>query len=102
MQEKRRHFRKSIRLELEFTAPDGTRRAGVTHDVSLGGLHIETDEPAPFGATITIYLSGVKGLSPTAALPAVVRWLKPREMGVQFGLLGARETYALTELLAGV
>jgi hypothetical protein len=33
------------------------------------------------------------------ALPAVVRWSRAGEgMGLQFGLLGARETHAITEL----
>ena len=35
-----------------------------------------------------------------SALPGIVRWVKPGSMGIQFGLLGARETYAITELLA--
>jgi type IV pilus assembly protein PilZ len=35
-----------------------------------------------------------------SALPGIVRWVKPGSMGVQFGLLGARETYAITEMLA--
>ena len=31
-------------------------------------------------------------------LPGVVRWLKPGGFGVQFGLLGARDTHAISEL----
>ena len=31
-------------------------------------------------------------------IPGVVRWTRPDGMGVQFGLLGARETHAITEL----
>jgi type IV pilus assembly protein PilZ len=42
----------------------------------------------------------VKGLAANTALPAIVRWVTAKEMGIQFGLLGARETYALTELLS--
>jgi type IV pilus assembly protein PilZ len=36
-----------------------------------------------------------------ARLPAVVRWTKPGGFGVQFGLLGARETHALGLLVRG-
>jgi hypothetical protein len=32
-------------------------------------------------------------------LPAVVRWNKPGGFGVQFGLLGAKETHSLAQLL---
>ena len=32
------------------------------------------------------------------ALPGVVRWNRDDGMGVQFGLIGARETHAITEL----
>jgi type IV pilus assembly protein PilZ len=33
------------------------------------------------------------------ALPAVVRWTSKDGMGVQFGLLGARETHEITEFV---
>ena len=32
-------------------------------------------------------------------LPAIVRWTSPVGMGVQFGLLGVRETHAITEIV---
>jgi hypothetical protein len=32
------------------------------------------------------------------ALPCVVRWTGADGMGVQFGLIGARETHAITEI----
>jgi hypothetical protein len=36
------------------------------------------------------------------ALPGVVRWNRDGGMGVQFGLIGARETHAITELTRAV
>lgn len=99
MQEKRRHFRKRVSLDVEFNVGDGPRQNGVCRDFSLGGVHIDTQAPAPFGANITIYLR-LKGAPSVSALPGIVRWVKPASMGVQFGLLGARETYAITEMLA--
>jgi hypothetical protein len=33
------------------------------------------------------------------ALPGVIRWMRNGGMGVQFGLLGARETYTITEVV---
>lgn len=100
MWEKRRYYRKSVELPLEFTLNEaGERVPGTCRDSTLEGMHIETPKPAPFGASVTllVQLTGMRGQS---ALPAVVRWTKDQQMGVQFGLLGARETYAITEMLA--
>ncbi|MET0592822.1 MAG: PilZ domain-containing protein [Polyangiaceae bacterium] len=99
MQEKRRHFRKQVSLDAEFNVADGPRQTGSCRDFSLGGVHIDTTTPAPFGANITVYLR-LKGATSVSALPGIVRWVKAGSMGVQFGLLGARETYAITEMLA--
>jgi hypothetical protein len=99
VQEKRRHFRKLVNLDVEFNVADGPRQSGVCRDFSLGGVHIATTQAAPFGANVTIYLQ-LKGTSGRSALPGIVRWVKGGQMGVQFGLLGARDTYAITEMLA--
>jgi hypothetical protein len=32
-------------------------------------------------------------------LPGTVRWAKPGGLGIQFGLLGARETHSIAQLL---
>jgi hypothetical protein len=99
VQEKRRHFRKSANYAVEFSIGTGPREPGICRDFSLGGMHVEATQTAPFGANVTVYvqLAGTQGPS---ALPGIVRWVKDSEMGIQFGLLGARETYALTEMLS--
>ncbi len=99
MQENRRHFRKSASFAVEFSVGQGPHEPGVCRDFSLGGMHVQTTKPAPFGASVTVYTK-LKGLQAVSALPGIVRWIKADEMGVQFGLLGARETFALTEMLA--
>jgi type IV pilus assembly protein PilZ len=99
VQEQRRHFRKPTDLALEFSVSDGPRKPGVCRDFSLGGMHIDATETAPFGANVTIYVTLADARSPSA-LPGIVRWVKEGAMGIQFGLLGARETYAITEMLA--
>lgn len=99
MHEKRRHFRKRVSLDVEFNVAEGPRQSGVCRDFSLGGVQVDTMAPAPFGANVTVYLR-LRGGSDVSALPGIVRWVKPGSMGVQFGLLGARETYAITEMLA--
>jgi type IV pilus assembly protein PilZ len=68
-------------------------------DISLGGMFIETDAPLPYGSALRVHvrLPGLKGES---TLRAVVRWAAANGMGIQFGTMGARETHALTLLLA--
>lgn len=99
MQEQRRHFRKTVDLALEFNVADGPRKPGICRDFSLGGMHVDAAETAPFGANVTVHLTVGDSRSPSA-LPGIVRWVKAGSMGIQFGLLGARETYAISELLA--
>ena len=45
--------------------------------------------------TIIVELPGSKG---DLELPGTVRWYRDEGFGVQFGLLGARETFVLTRL----
>jgi type IV pilus assembly protein PilZ len=100
VQEKRRFERKPVEFAVEFSVLQGGRVAGLCSDISVGGMRIQTQSPAPFGATVTIYaeLPGARG---TSVLPGVVRWAKQGEMGVQFEMLGARETHAITQVLGG-
>lgn len=100
MPDNRKHPRRDLHPPVAWQAGDGPLVEGTCHDISLGGMFVESAPPARFGATITIHLR-----LPTApremTIQAVVRWTKPTGMGVQFGVMGARETHALTEYLAG-
>jgi type IV pilus assembly protein PilZ len=62
-------------------------------------MFVETPTPAPFGAAVLVYLR-LPGMKQEVAIRSTVRWTKPDGMGVQFGVMGARETHALTELLS--
>lgn len=73
--------------------------SGQSADISLGGMYIETTTPEPFGTDIVVHVH-VPGEASAFALPAKVRWIDTAGMGVQFGLLGARETHTITELVA--
>jgi hypothetical protein len=98
VQEKRRHFRKQVSIDVECNVAGGPRVPGVCRDFSLGGLHVHTTAPSPFGANITVHMK-LDGMPAESALPGIVRWVKAGSMGVQFGLLGARETHAITQML---
>jgi hypothetical protein len=98
-QEGRRNVRRQTSYPVEFALTDGTRRSGVCRDISLGGAHIEAAEPAPFGASVIIFMQ-LRGIEGTTALPGIVRWTKRGSMGVQLGLFGARVTHAIIRMLA--
>jgi hypothetical protein len=98
--EHRRHHRVPFTEAVVFLRKGGAEHTtGQSTDISLGGMFVQTAAPAPFGAAIEIHLH-VPGEPSAFVLPAVVRWTGGGGMGVQFGLLGARETHAITELVA--
>jgi Tfp pilus assembly protein PilZ len=76
----------------------GVSIIGRSKDISIGGMFIESETPVTFGTEVSILLRlpNTKGV---ARLPGTIRWLNPGGFGVQFGLLGARETHAISELL---
>lgn len=102
MIELRRYQRAPLEVPLEFalkaSGTPGNRQSGRSRDISLGGMFIVTDTPAAFGAELVVHIT-LPGQRSAFALPAVVRWSRAGEgMGLQFGLMGARETHAITEL----
>ena len=98
MQEKRVHPRSPLKVAVTCELDGAAPISGSAKDVSLGGMFVETTAPSPaFGTKLTI-VCRLPGLDRDARLPAVVRWTKAGGFGVQFGLLGARETYAITKL----
>ena len=87
----------TINLPIRCEVPGGALFEGLAADLSIGGLYIEAGETPAFGTEITI-VGDFPG-APGTRLPAVVRWMKPGGFGVQFGLLGARETHLLSGLV---
>jgi type IV pilus assembly protein PilZ len=98
VREKRTHVRVSIDLDLACELKSGSVIAGTGKDLSLGGMYVECKENLAFGTELTI-VAHLPGTTGESRLPAVVRWSKPEGFGVQFGLLGARETHAIAQLL---
>lgn len=98
MREKRQHTRVQLDLPCSLEPSGGTRAPGLIRDIGVGGLFVECALDLPFGASVTLEVT--LPTDPTAVqLPGVVRWTKAAGFGVQFGLLGARETMAITRLL---
>ncbi len=98
MHEKREHPRTQINSPVTCRLEAGDSFDGLAKDISLGGMFIESTSVPQFGTKLSVVcqLPGSRG---EATLPAVVRWAKPGGFGVQFGLMGARETHAITDLL---
>jgi hypothetical protein len=94
---RRRDTRVSADLHAEFTS-NGASQAGTIRDISVGGVFIETPAIPPIGATISVSFV-LPGQSAALALPGVVRWNRTNGFGVQFALLGARETHALVTFI---
>jgi hypothetical protein len=62
-------------------------------------MFIEAGVKPTFGANVVVVV--VLPGAPTAVrLPAIVRWGNERGFGVQFLQLGARDTYAISEIVA--
>ena len=84
---------------MEFTQKNADGRSkGLARDISVGGMFVQTEAPAAFGAEVIVYIT-LPSDPKEMRLPGVVRWKRPDGMGVQFGLLGARETHAITEIV---
>jgi type IV pilus assembly protein PilZ len=97
--ELRRHQRATIDIPVQFVAKGSTDAfQGQARDISVGGMFVQTPSPLAFGADVVVSLT-LPGQKTPFSLPAVVRWSRTGEgMGLQFGLIGARETHAITEL----
>ncbi len=97
MHEKRAQSRSVVRIAVTCITDGGASISGTSRDLSTGGIYIEATEIPAFGTKISLQLEA-PGLY-KVNLPGIVRWTKADGFGVQFQLLGARETHALAELV---
>lgn len=100
MPEHRQYPRKNLTSLVAFQIGEGPRVEAECHDVSLGGMYIETSAPLAYGTAVVVLLR-LPGMKAETRIQSIVRWWKPTGMGVQFGVMGARETHALTTMLSG-
>jgi type IV pilus assembly protein PilZ len=97
VEEKRAHRRVEYSTEITCTPEGGESFVARSHDLSLGGMFVESEHNPTFGTKMTIRVL-LPGQSAPFDLPCTVRWNKPEGFGVQFGRLGAKETHAITKL----
>jgi len=93
-QDKRAHPRIAVEIAVSCERDSGAPVLGTARDISVGGAFIESAELLPFGTAVVILLR-LPNMKTDLRLPGVVRWAKPNGFGVQFALLGARETHAI-------
>jgi c-di-GMP-binding flagellar brake protein YcgR len=67
---------------------------GTARDISLGGMCIATDFPAPFGTDVVVRMI-LPGAVGSALLPGVVRWNTQYGVGIQFERLSELATRAI-------
>ncbi len=98
MHDKRAHTRTPLSADVACEVKGGETIFGRSKDISIGGMFIESEAAVTFGTEVIIVVR-LPNTKADARLPATIRWLNPGGFGVQFGLLGARETHAISELL---
>ena len=100
--DKRLFPRFACQLAVELEIPDGRVVTGQSKNLSRGGLCLETAEPVPAGAEVTVRVTLVfdeESSSEPLDLPAQIVWCTPfgghaHQVGTQFRLLSSeRLTY---------
>ena len=99
-QKMRRHSRHAVALPVTFAEGDAEPSAGQCANLSLGGMFIGTSDVVPVGTELRIWLTFPDGSR--MMLAGTVRWTTADGMGIQHELLGARDTYLLSEFLASL
>jgi hypothetical protein len=98
MRSKRKYVRAAFASQVVVTV-DGKNHLAMSRDISLGGMFVSDIVDVAFGARVVVHVN-VPGDLAEISLPAIVRWVDHEGIGLQFWLLGVRETHAITELLA--
>jgi type IV pilus assembly protein PilZ len=97
MDEKRVHPRIDIELDVTCEFADRPPLTGRSKNLSVGGMFVRSGESLAFNTKVTVVTR-----LPDAGevrLAGLVRWSTPEGFGVQFGVLGARETHALSNMM---
>jgi len=95
----RGHQRHQIAIPVEVIFEERSI-AGMSRNVSLGGMFIVCLETVPFGEIVRLRFE-LRDLAGPVITTAVVRWIESSSgIGVQFTGLRAREVWALQQLIA--
>ena len=92
----RRRLSRAAVSQLVLVRWDDEEFEGQVRDVGIGGMFLTAAVQPPYGAQVEIEMGSPLG---PLRLPSIVRWAEPAGFGVQFTLLGARETKAISDML---
>jgi len=92
----RQHERLPIVLPVVLVH-EGREIPAESRNLSAGGMNVFGGTEIPFGAAVRVRatLPGGQELD----VPATVRWIRDGAIGVQFGSLRAKETWAIHQLV---
>jgi len=97
-QDRRQHLRVTAELAVEYELPGGAPRPARLVDIGLGGSRLQTLDPPPAGAPITV-VARLPGARHPSRLAASVRWTRGEHFGVAFGVLPAHDTLLIVDLM---
>lgn len=96
--EKRKFERVPLDESVVLVIDAGEKVVGQARDISIGGMFIE-GVASQFGQHVVVHVH-LADDGGAVELPAIVRWVRDNGVGVQFQMLGARETHFITEVIA--
>jgi hypothetical protein len=97
LREKRQHQRATLDVPVLVNTKGGTNWETRSVDISVGGMFLTGVSNAEIGTEVVLELELPK--LGQVGLPGFIRWTAVHGFGVQFGLLGARETHAIGYLV---
>jgi len=96
----RRHSRWPVELPVRFAVGNAGPTEAMCANLSLGGMFVHTDVPVPHGQSVRVWLTLPENTP--IMLSGIVRWTSGGGIGIQHELLGAHDTYTLSEFLASL
>ncbi len=85
-------------LVLPLVLVHGDRQIPATsRNISLGGMLVDGTTDLPFGTELKVRIH-LPAMKESSDLPATIRWIRDGAIGLQFGMLRAKETWALNQL----
>ena len=97
MREKRQHARAVLETSVRVIRRGREPVETVSRDISLGGMYVAGSIDAELGEEFTIYFELPK--LGEVEVECFLRWKKDDGFGLQFGLMGPRETHAIGALV---
>lgn len=98
VQDRRAHLRVPTQLDVAYELPGGPALAAVALDIGLGGTRLESARPPPTGSPITV-VARLPGATDKSRIPATVRWSRESQFGLEFGLVAARDTHLIVDMM---